>query len=47
VKGIPYWREIRDGAAAAGRFATSRIERAPVLTALICAAVLLAAVTLP
>jgi multicomponent Na+:H+ antiporter subunit A len=41
------WREIRDGAAAAGRFATSRIERAPVLTALICAAVLLAAVTLP
>jgi multicomponent Na+:H+ antiporter subunit A len=37
------WREIRDGAAGARRFMTTRIERAPVLTAVVCAAVLLLA----
>ncbi len=41
------WREIRDRAGAARRFVTEGIERAPILTALASAAVLLAAVALP
>ncbi|MGD0186911.1 MAG: NADH-quinone oxidoreductase subunit L [Roseiarcus sp.] len=41
------WGEIRDGAAGARRFMTTKVERAPVLTAVVCAAVLLAAVALP
>jgi len=40
------WREIRDTAAAAGRFATAWPERWPILTSLVCAAALCAGVWL-
>jgi multicomponent Na+:H+ antiporter subunit A len=40
------WREIRDAATGARRLVTTTIERTPVLTTLVCAAVLLAAVAL-
>jgi len=40
------WREIRDTAASAGRFATAWPERWPILTSLVCAAALGAGVWL-
>ncbi len=40
------WREIRDGAGSAGRFATAEVERRPVVTALGCAAAVFASMWL-
>ncbi len=40
------WREIKDAAAGARRFATAGLERQPIFTALVCAGALFAGVWL-